>query len=405
MEATMLRWLKISVLAVATMALGAVGPAAAQKKYDPGASDTEIKVGNLMPYSGPASAWSVIGQAEGAYLQMINDQGGINGRKVNFISVDDGYSPPKAVEQARRLVEHDEVLLIFGSLGTPSNTAIRPYMNSKKVPQLFVSSGDSKFADPQHYPWTMGWNPSYRTEARIYAQYLLENKPDAKIGILYQNDDFGKDYLAGVKEVLGERAKTMIVSEQAYEVTDATVDTQIITLQSSGANAFINIAGSKQAAQAIRKAYDINWHPLQLISNNAISFSVLEAAGTEKSVDLISAGYLRDPNDPRWDNDPAFQAFRAFMAKYQPKANISDGNNLYGYAMAQTLVQVLKQCGDDLTRENVMRQATNLDMPIGVFYPGIRVMTSPTDFSPIKQMQLERFNGKTWREFGEVMQY
>ena len=227
----MLRWLKISVLAVATMALGAVGPAAAQKKYDPGASDTEIKVGNLMPYSGPASAWSVIGQAEGAYLQMVNDQGGINGRKVNFISVDDGYSPPKAVEQARRLVEHDEVLLIFGPVGTPSNTAIRPYMNSKKVPQLFVSSGASAFADPQHFPWTMGWNPSYRTEARIYAKYLLQTKPDAKIGILYQNDDFGKDYLAGVKEVLGERAKAMIVSEQAYEVTDATVDTQIITAE------------------------------------------------------------------------------------------------------------------------------------------------------------------------------
>ena len=402
----MLRWLLgVSVLAVATMALVAVGPAAAQKKYDPGASDTEIKVGNLMPYSGPASAWSVIGQAEGAYLQMVNDQGGINGRKVNFISVDDGYSPPKAVEQARKLVEHDEVLLIFGPVGTPSNIAIRPYMNSKKVPQLFVSSGASAFADPQHFPWTMGWNPSYRTEARIYAKYLLATKPDAKIGILFQNDDFGKDYLAGVKEVLGERAKAMIVSEQAFEVTDASVDTQIITLNSSGADAFINIASSKFAAQAIRKAYDINWHPVQLITNNAISFSVLEAAGTEKSVGLISAGYLRDPNDPRWDNDPAFQDFRAFMAKYQPKASISDGNNLYGYAMAQTLVQVLKQCGDDLTRENVMRQAANLDMPIGVFYPGIRVMTSPTDFSPIKQMQLERFNGKTWREFGEVMQY
>jgi ABC-type branched-subunit amino acid transport system substrate-binding protein len=402
----MLRWLLgVSVLAVATMALVAVGPAAAQKKYDPGASDTEIKVGNLMPYSGPASAWSVIGQAEGAYLQMVNDQGGINGRKVNFISVDDGYSPPKAVEQARKLVEHDEVLLIFGPVGTPSNIAIRPYMNSKKVPQLFVSSGASAFADPQHFPWTMGWNPSYRTEARIYAKYLLATKPDAKIGILFQNDDFGKDYLAGVKEVLGERAKAMIVSEQAFEVTDASVDTQIITLNSSGADAFINIASSKFAAQAIRKAYDINWHPVQLITNNAISYSVLEAAGTEKSVGLISAGYLRDPNDPRWDNDPAFQDFRAFMAKYQPKASISDGNNLYGYAMAQTLVQVLKQCGDDLTRENVMRQAANLDMPIGVFYPGIRVMTSPTDFSPIKQMQLERFNGKTWREFGEVMQY
>jgi len=402
----MLRWLLgVSVLAVATMALVAVGPAAAQKKYDPGASDTEIKVGNLMPYSGPASAWSVIGQAEGAYLQMVNDQGGINGRKVNFISVDDGYSPPKAVEQARKLVEHDEVLLIFGPVGTPSNIAIRPYMSSKKVPQLFVSSGASAFADPQHFPWTMGWNPSYRTEARIYAKYLLATKPDAKIGILFQNDDFGKDYLAGVKEVLGERAKAMIVSEQAFEVTDASVDTQIITLNSSGADAFINIASSKFAAQAIRKAYDINWHPVQLITNNAISYSVLEAAGTEKSVGLISAGYLRDPNDPRWDNDPAFQDFRAFMAKYQPKASISDGNNLYGYAMAQTLVQVLKQCGDDLTRENVMRQAANLDMPIGVFYPGIRVMTSPTDFSPIKQMQLERFNGKTWREFGEVMQY
>ena len=379
--------------------------ALAQKRYAPGISETEIRFGQTMPYSGPASAYAVIGTSEASYFQMVNDQGGINGRKINFISVDDGYSPPKAVEQARRLVEHDEVLLIFGSLGTPSNTAIRPYMNSKKVPQLFVASGDSKFADPQHYPWTMGWNPSYRTEARIYAQYLLENKPNAKIGILYQNDDFGKDYLAGVKEVLGERAKTMIVSEQAYEVTDATVDTQIITLQSSGADAFINITTSKFGAQAIRKAYDINWHPLQLISNNAIARPVLEAAGTEKSVGLISSGYLRDQNDPRWDNDPAFQDFRAFMAKYQPKANMADGNYLYGYAMAQTLVQVLKQCGDDLTRENVMRQAATLNMPIGVFYPGIRVMTSPTDFSPIKQMQLERFDGKTWGEFGKVMMY
>jgi branched-chain amino acid transport system substrate-binding protein len=381
-----------------------VHPAAAQKKYSPGATDAEIKLGNTMPYSGPASAYGTIGKVEAAYFNMINEQGGINGRKINMISLDDGYSPPKTVEQVRKLVEQDEVLLVFQPLGTPSNTAIQQYMNGKKVPQLFVSTGATKWGDPQHFPWTMGWQPSYQTEAKIYAKYILRNKPDAKIGILYQNDDFGKDYLKGIKDGLGDKAAKMIVAEASYEVTDATVDSQIVTLKGSGADTFFNITTPKFAAQAIRKAYDVDWHPLQLLTNVSISVgSVLTPAGLEKGVDIITAGYLKDPVDPQFKDDPAMQEWRAFMAKYYPEGDLKDNSNVYGYTAAQSLVQVLKQCGDELTRENVMKQAAHLDLAPGTLQPGVKITTSPTDFFPIKQMRLQKFNGTTWVTFGDAI--
>src|SRR5712692_9215946 len=339
-------------------ALAVSSPALAQKTYGPGASDSEIKIGNTMPYSGPASAYGTIGRVEAAYFKMLNEQGGINGRKINFITLDDGYSPPRTVEQVRKLVEQEEVLLIFQPLGTPSNSAIHQYMNAKKVPQLFVATGATKWGDPEHFPWTMGWQPSYQTEARIYVKYLLQAKPDAKIGILYQNDDYGKDYLKGVKDGLGDKAAKMIVSEVSYEFTDPTVDSQIVTLKGSGADVFFNITTPKFAAQAIRKAYDIDWHPLHFLNNVSVSVgAVLTPAGLEKSVGLITAQYLEDPVDPQFKDDPAMQEWLAFMAKYYPEGDIKDSLNVYGYIAAQTLVQVLKQCGDNLTRENVMKQA------------------------------------------------
>jgi branched-chain amino acid transport system substrate-binding protein len=393
------------MLAVAlAAALALAGPAAAQKKYSPGASDGTIKIGNTMPYSGPASAYGTIGRVEAAYFKMINEQGGINGRKIDFVTLDDGYSPPKAVEQVRKLVEQDEVLLVFQPLGTPSNSAIQQYLNAKKVPQLFVATGASKWGDPQHFPWTMGWQPSYQIEARIYAKYVLQNKPDAKIGILYQNDDFGKDYLKGIKDGLGDKAAKMIVSEVSYEVTDATVDSQIVTLKGAGADVFFNITTPKFAAQAIRKSYDIDWHPLQLLTNVSISVgSVMTVAGLEKGVGIITADYRKDPVDPQWQNDPAMKEWRAFMAKYYPEGDIKDNSNVYGYAVAQTLVQTLKQCGDNLTRENVMKQAASLDMSPGLLAPGVKITTSATDFYPIKQMRLQKFDGKSWVPFGEAI--
>jgi branched-chain amino acid transport system substrate-binding protein len=385
-------------------ALAIVQPAAAQKKYSPGATDTTIKIGNIMPYSGPASAYGTIGRVEAAYFKKINDEGGINGRKIDFVTLDDGYSPPKAVEQVRKLVEQDEVLLVFQPLGTPSNSAIHQYMNAKKVPQLFVATGASKWGDPAHFPWTMGWQPSYQTEARIYAKYVLASKPDAKIGILYQNDDFGKDYLKGIKDILGDKAAKMIVAEASYEVTDPTVDSQIVTLKGSGADVFFNITTPKFAAQAIRKAYDIGWHPLQLLTNVSISVgSVMTVAGLEKGVGIITADYRKDPVDPQWQDDPAMKEWRAFMAKYYPEGDIKDNSNVYGYAVAQTLVQTLKQCGDNLTRENVMKQAASLDLTSGLLAPGVKITTSPTDFYPIKQMRLQKFDGKSWVPFGEAI--
>jgi len=378
--------------------------ALAQKKYDPGASDKEIKVGNIMPYSGPASAYAAIGKAEAAYFRKINDEGGVNGRKINFISVDDGYSPPKAVEMARKLVEQDEVLLVFNPLGTPSNSAIHKYMNAKKVPQLFVATGASKWNDPKGFPWTMGWQPNYQTEAVIYAKHILQTKPNAKIAVLFQNDDYGKDYLKGFKDGLGDKVK-MIVAEVSYETSDPTVDSQIVQLQGSGADVFFNITTPKFAAQAVRKAYDIGWKPVQYLNNVSASIgSVLVPAGLEKSMGLITTQYLKDPLDNAWKNDAAMNDWKAFMAKYYPDGDLKDGSNVYGYTAAQGLVQVLKQCGDLLTRENVMKQAASLkDFSPSLALPGVKVNTSPTDFAPFQQMQMARFDGKEWVRYGDVM--
>lgn len=384
----------------------AASPALAQKKYSPGASDTEIKIGQAMPYSGPASAYGAIGKAEAAYFDYLNkEKGGINGRKINFISLDDGYSPPKTVEQVRRLVEQDEVLLIFQSLGTPSNTAIHKYMNAKKVPQLFVATGATKWGDPKNFPWTMGWQPNYQTEAKIYAKYILEKYPNAKIAVLLQNDDYGKDYLKGFTDGLGDKAKSMIVAQATYEISEPTIDSQIVALKSSGADVFFNIATPKHAAQAIRKAYDIDWHPVQFLNNVSISVgAVLTPAGLEKSKDIISIQYYKDPSDPRWKDDPEYKDWLAWMKKYNPDANVIDGLNVYGYAVAKTLEQVLVQCKDDLTRENVMRQAADLkNLHIPMLLPGISVNTGPNDFYPIEQGQLIRFDGKEWVPFGGVI--
>jgi branched-chain amino acid transport system substrate-binding protein len=378
--------------------------ALAQKKYDSGASDTEIKIGNIMPYSGPASAYAAIGRTEEAYFNKVNAEGGINGRKVKFISYDDGYSPPKTVEQARKLVENDGVLLIFGSLGTSTNTAIRKYMNEKKVPQLFVASGASKWNDPEHYPWTMGWQPSYVSEARIYAKYIMKAKPDGKIAVLYQNDDFGKDYLKGLKEGLGSKA-AMIVREEAYDPSEPTIDERVVKLKASGADIFISITATKFAAQGIKKAAEINWHPIQIISNVSASVgAVLEPAGIEISQGVLSATYAKDGSDPQWNADDGMKKFYNFLAQYQPKANKLDAGVVYGYAAAQTMVKVLQLCGDDLTRENVMRQAASLkDFEPDTLLPGIKINTAPDDFAPIEQLQMMRFKGKKWELFGDIM--
>ncbi len=392
-----------SLLTVLVPALAA-GPALAQKKYGPGASDTEIKIGNTMPYSGPASAYGTIGKAEAAYFKMINDQGGINGRKINFITYDDGYSPPKTVEMVRKLVEQDEVLALFNTLGTPPNSAIHKYVNQKKVPHLFVATGATKWNDAKNYPWTMGWQPNYQTEGKIYAKHLLKTKPDAKIAILYQNDDYGKDYLKGFKDGLGEKGQKQIVAEVSYEVTDPTVDSQIVQLKSSGADAFFNITTPKFAAQAIRKAYDIGWKPIHYLNNVSASVgSVLTPAGLDKSKDIITTQYLKDPTDPRWANDQARKDWEAWMKKYYPEGDLKDASNVFGYSVAQTMVQVLKQCGNDLTRENVMKQAASLKLDLPMALPGIRVQTSATDFAPIEAEQLIRFDGKEYKPFGDVV--
>ena len=396
------RFVPIAALLAAALA----SPAAlAQKKYDPGASDTEIKIGNINPYSGPASAYGAIGKAIAAYFRMLNDQGGINGRKINFISYDDGYSPPKTVEMARKLVEDDHVLFIFQSLGTPPNMAIHKYMNAKKVPQLFVATGATAWNDPKHYPWTMGWQPNYQTEARIYAQHILKTKPNAKIGVLYQNDDYGKDYLKGFHDGLGAKAKTMIVKEVSYEVSDPTVDSQIIQLQASGADVFFNITTPKFAAQAIRKAYDIGWHPVQYLNNVSASVgSVLAPAGLEKSKGVITTAYLKDPQDPAWANDPGIKKWEAFMKKYDPDGSITDVNTIFGYTVARSLEGVLKQAGDNLTRANIMKQAASLHgQTLDTLLPGIKITTSATDYAPIEQVQLEQFDGKEYKRFGQLL--
>ena len=394
----------VTGLSIFALAL-AGGLAFAAGQYGPGASDSEIKIGNTMPYSGPASAYATIGKAEAAYFTMINEQGGINGRKINFISRDDGYSPPKTVEVVRKLVEEDQVLLIFNPLGTPPNTAIRGYLNENKVPQLFVATGADKWNDPKNFPWTMGYQPSYRIEARIYGRYILKELPNAKIALLYQNDDFGKDYLIGLREGLGDKADKMLVATKTYETTDPTVDSQIVSLQGSGADVLVTAAIPKFAAQAIRKVYDIGWKPTHIVSNVSSSVgAVMKPAGPEKAIGVISATYGKDPTDPQWQDAPDMKEWMAWMKKYYPAGNITDASNTYGYGVAYLMVAVLKACGDNLTRENVMNEAAKIHIQGGpLSLPGITISTSATDYAPIKQMQMMKFDGNTWNLFGEVI--
>src|SRR3984885_8640774 len=393
-----------SAMLAGLLAIAVAGSAHAQKRYDPGATDTEIKIGNIMPYSGPASAYATIGKTEAAYFNKINTEGGINGRKINFISYDDGYSPPKTVEQARKLVESDEVLLIFNPLGTANNTAIQKYMNAKKVPQLFVSTGAAKWNDPKNFPWTMGWQPNYQTEARIYAAYILKNFPGKTIGILYQNDDFGKDYVIGLREGLGDQANKLILVEASYETTSPTVDSQVVQIKAANPDIFINIATPKFAAQAIKKVGELGWHPVQFLTNVSVSVGgVMKPAGYDNDQGILSAAYLKDPKDPQWKDDPAMNEWRAFMTKWYPEGDQEDASTTFGYGVAQGIVQVLKQCGDDLTRENVMKQAASLNFELGVSLPGTKIRTSPTDFAPLEQLQMMKFKGESWELFGPVM--
>jgi ABC-type branched-subunit amino acid transport system substrate-binding protein len=382
--------------------IGAAGTAGAQT---PGVTATEIKIGNTNPYSGPASAYGTIGRGIGAYFKKVNDEGGINGRKINYITYDDAYSPPKTVEMARRLVEQDQVAFLFNTLGTPPNTAIHKYMNQQKVPQLFVATGATKWNDPKNFPWTMGWQPNYQTEAKIYAQYILKNIPDAKIGILYQNDDYGKDYLHGFEAGLGDAAKKMIVLKQSYEAADPTVDSQVVNLKNSGANVFFNITIPKFAAQAIKKAHDIGWKPTHFLNNVSSSLAtVLKPAGLDASKGLITSLYMKEVTDPQWKNDKGFQEWLAWMKKYYPEGNVEDQANVVAYAATQTLVHVLKQCGNDVSRANVMKQAASIkDLELSMLLPGMKINTSPTDFAPIEQEQLAKFDGERWVLFGELI--
>jgi ABC-type branched-subunit amino acid transport system substrate-binding protein len=391
--------------AIATLLAAAFASSAfAQKKYDPGATDSEIKIGNIMPYSGPASAYATIGKTEAAYFNKLNAEGGINGRKINFISYDDGYSPPKTVEQARKLVESDEVLLIFNSLGTPGNTAIQKYMNAKKVPQLFVSTGAAKWNDPKNFPWTMGWQPNYQTEARIYATYILKNHPGKTIGVLYQNDDFGKDYVTGLREGLGDQAGKLIVIEASYETSSPTVDSQVVQIKGANPDIFVNITTPKFAAQAIKKIAELNWHPVHFLTNVSVSVgSVMKPAGYDNSQGILSAAYLKDPKDPKWKDDAGLNQWRAFMTKWYPEGDQEDAATVFGYGVAKGLEQVLRQCGDDLTRDNIMKQAANLSFEIDIYLPGTKIKTSPTDFAPLEQLQMERFKGESWELFGPLM--
>ena len=392
------------VIAIVAMPL-VNGSAAAQKQFDTGATDTEIKIGNTMPYSGPASAYGVVGKTEEAYFKKLNAEGGINGRKITFISYDDAYSPPKTVEQVRRLVESDEVLLVFSSLGTPSNSAVHKYLNAKKVPQLFVATGATKWGDPKEFPWTMGWQPSYQSEGRIYAKFLMKEKPDARIAVLYQNDDFGKDILKGLKDGLGAKAASMIVAEDAYEVSEPTIDGHIVKLKATGADVFLNFSTPKFAAQAIKKIAELGWKPQQIVVNVSASVaSVIKPAGFENAQGIISAQYTKDGVDPLWKDDPDVKDFVAFMDKWFPEGNKADSLVLSGYALAETMVRVLQQCGDDLTRANVMKQAANLkDFEPAGLLPGIKINTSATDFYPIEQLQMMRFKGESWELFGPVI--
>ena len=378
----------------------------AQKKYDSGATDTEIKIGQTVPFSGPASAYSSIGKTQAAYMKMINDQGGINGRKINLIQYDDAYSPPKAVEQVRKLVESDEVLLTFQIIGTPSNAAVQKYLNAKKIPQLFAATGASKFTDPKNFPWTLGFNPNYFVEGRIYGQYILKEHANAKIGILYQNDDLGKDYLNGIKAGLGDKAAKMIVAEASYEVSDPTIDSQVLKIKDAGADLFFSASTPKQAAQAIKKIAELGWHPVHIVDINATSVgAVLQPAGLDASKGLISTNYGKDPADPQWKDDAGMKRYFDFMAKYYPDGDKNSNFNTYGYSTSQLLVHVLKQCGDDLTRENVLKQATNLkNVALDLSLPGIVGNTTPNDYRVNKQMQMMRFNGERWELFGPILE-
>jgi branched-chain amino acid transport system substrate-binding protein len=394
----------LTPLSVAALVV-AGGLALAAGQYGPGASDTEIKIGNTMPYSGPASPYGTIGKSEAAYFAMINEQGGIHSRKINFISRDDSYSPPKTVELVRKLVEQDGVLALFQTFGTAPNSAIREYLNDNKVPQLFVRTGASKWNDPKHYPWTMGWQPSYQIEGRIYARYILKNIPAAKIAVLYQNDDFGKDYLIGLRDGLGDKADGMIVASLSYETTDATIHSQIVSLQTSGANVLLTVALPKFAAQTIRKIYEIGWKPTHILSSVSNSVGlVMRPAGPEKSVGIISATYGKDPTDPQWQDTLEYNEWLAWMKKYNTSGNVADADTVYGYSAAQTMVAVLKACGDNLTRENLMKQAASIrNLQLPMLLPGIIISTSANDFTPIKQMQLQKFDGTTWQLFGDLI--
>ena len=395
-------------LAAASIALTLLGlstcTALAQKRYDTGATDTEIKVGNIMPYSGPASAYGVIGKTEEAYFKMVNDRGGINGRKINFVTYDDGYSPPKAVEQVRKLVESDEVLLVFNPLGTPSNTAIQKYLNSKKIPQLFVATGATKWNDPKHFPWTMGWQPSYQSEAQIYAKWLMKEKPDAKVAILYQNDDFGKDYVKGTKDGFGAKASSIIM-EESYEVSEPSIDSHIVKIKAANPDVLLIYTTPKFGAQTIKKTGELGWKPLQIMTNVSASVgSVMQPAGFDNAQGVISAAYAKDATDPQWAKDSGMMKWSEFIDKYMPGADKTDSGHVYGYGAAQTLAKVLEMCGDDLTRANVMKQAASLkEFTPDTLLPGVKINTGPADFAPISSLQLMKFQGEKWELFGEII--
>ena len=391
--------------ALAAAVLVLAQPALAQKKYGPGVTDTEIKIGQTQPYSGFGSAYSTIGKASAAYFTMINEQGGINGRKINFLSWDDGFSPGKTVEQTRKLVEQENVLFMFDSVGTPTNLAVQKYLNTKGIPQLFAGSGATRWDDPKHFPWTIGWQPAYRTEGRVLGRYILATKPNGKIGALFQDDDYGHDYLNGLRDVLGDKTDKMFVARQTYSPTDPTIDSQMVFIQAAGADVLADFSQPKFTEMAIRKAYDLGWHPLHVVNSVSTSVDqVLKPAGLDKSVGLIAAVYQKDPTDPAWKGDAGLADYLAFMKKYYPAGKPEDGLNVYGYAVAQTLVAVLKQCGDNLTRENVMKQATSLHgLQLPMLLPGVVISTSPTDYRVIKDMQIGRFNGTMWQRLGGIV--
>jgi ABC-type branched-subunit amino acid transport system substrate-binding protein len=404
MRYRMLRHLTSAAIA-GFLAVAGAGLAGAQtKNYGPGVTDTEIKIGNTTPYSGPLSALAAAAKTEAAYFKKLNSEGGINGRKINFISYDDGYSPPKTVEQARKLVESDEVLLIFGSVGTPTNTAIHKYLNAKKVPHLFSASGAAKWNDPKNFPWSMGWQPNYQTESRIYASYILKNFPGKTIGVLYQNDDFGKDYLIGLREGLGDQAGKLIIAEVPYETGSPTVDSQVVQIRAANPDIFFEITIPKYAAQAIKKIGELKWTPIHILGNTSTSVSgVMKAAGFENGQGILSAAFMKDPKDVQWKSDPGMQEWRDFMTKWYPEGDQTDNFTVLGYGLAKSLEQVLRQCGDDLTRENVMKQAANLNLEIGVLLPGMKIKTGPADFAPIEQFQMMRFKDESWELFGPLI--